>query len=208
MSEKSKHIEDIKEAISVSDQVVLFGKSDMEQLNEACVKYLKFKGYKIVKPINRFHNVKTLDELICFFYSRLDSRHPECVNSYRSMTKDRVTAKKFVEARMNASGINKKEALNECVEIVKTLFDYESEFHFKYEMNFKMFGQDKLGWITDKAIQIINRESRFRKEDLAEKRSEEMIKAQDTSNLGFNNLQEILEKLEKKNNGKKERGKS
>ena len=200
MSKESKYIEDIKEAVSVSDQVVLFGKPEMGQLDEACVKYLKFKGYKIIKPANRSHNVKTLNELICFFYSRLDSRHPECVNSYRSVIKDRVIAKKFIEARMKASDVNKKEALNECVEIIKVLFAYESEFHFKYEMNFKMFGQDKLGWITDKAIQIINRESKFRKEDLAEKRSEEMIRAQDTSQLGFNNLQEILEKLEKKNN--------
>ena len=155
---------------------------------------------KIIKPVVNVRNVKTSDELICFFYNRLDSRYPECVSSYRNVVKDRVTAKRFVEARMKASDINKKEALNECVEIVKAIFDYESEFHFKYEINFKIFGQDKLGWVTDKAIQIINRESKYKREDMAEKRAEEMIRAQDTSNLGFDNLQEILDKLEKKNN--------
>lgn len=198
--EENKYIEDIKKAVSAFDQTVLFGKLGTEELSEVCATYLKFKGYKVVKPVVGKFNVKTLDELICFFYSLLDLKHPNYVNSYRNIVKDRVIAKKFVAARMNTSSSNKKEALNECTEIIKTIFNYENEFHFKYEIRFNIFGQGKMGWITDKAIQIINRELKYKREDEAEKRIEEMIKAQDTSNLGFDNLQEILDKLEKKNN--------
>ena len=123
MSEESKYIEKIRESVLISDQTVLFGKSDMEHLIKACVEYLKFKGYKTIKPSTNVCNVKTLDELICFFYSRLDSKHPEYINSYRSIIKDRVIAKKFIESRMKASDVNKKEALNECVEIIKAIFE-------------------------------------------------------------------------------------
>ena len=201
MDEENNYIEKIREAILASDQTVLFGKPDVEQMVEACAKYLKFKGYKIIKPAGNICNVKTMDELICFFYSKLDSKYPEYVNNYRNVVRDRVVAKKFIESRMKVSGINKKEALKECVEIIKTVFDYETEFHFKYEMSFKMFGQDKLGWVTDKAIQIINRELKYKKEDDAERKRDVMIGVQDTENLGFDNLDEILEKLEKNKNG-------
>lgn len=199
--EENKYIENIKEAISSSDQTVLFINSGTEQLVDACTNYLKFKGYKITKPVDNICNVRTIDELICYFYTMLELKHPDCINSYRNMMKNRTIAKKFVEARMVASNINRKEALNECVEIIKTVFKYESEFHFKYEMNFKIFGQNKSGWITDKAIQIMNRELKYKKKANADKKMEEMIKAQDTENLGFDNLQDILDKLEK-NNGK------
>lgn len=199
---ESKYIEEMKEALSSTDQTVLFVESDTKRLIDTCVEYLKFKGYKIVKPVECICNVKTLAELVCFFYSLLDLKHPECVNSYRNEVKDRVIAKKFIAARMNISNTNKQEALKECVQIIKTIFDYEDEFHFKYELNFNIFGQDKMGWITDKAIKIINRELKYKIESDAEIRREEMIKAQDTENLGFDNLDEILEKLEKKNNGR------
>jgi hypothetical protein len=50
----------------------------------------------------------------------------------------------------------------------------------------------------------MNRGLDIEKEELAEKRREEMIEAQDPKDIGFSDLQEILDKLEK-DNGKKER---
>ena len=65
--EENKYIDEIKEALSSTDQTVLFVEPDAKRLIDTCVEYLKFKGYKIVKPVECVCNVKTLDELVCFF---------------------------------------------------------------------------------------------------------------------------------------------
>lgn len=194
------YIANIRNVVLVSDQSNLFVDDNNTQLINACIEYLKVSGYKIIELPKYIYTVKSLDELISFFYSMLELKHPGYISGYRNMSGDRAIAKRFVEARIKASGFNKKEALNECTEIIRTVFDHESEFNFKYKITFKIFGQDKLGWVTDKAIQIINNTLEIENEELAEKRREEMIDAQDTKNLGFDNLQGILDQLEKKNN--------
>ena len=196
---KNKHAIDIKEAILALDQTNLFTDCNNVKLIESCIEYLRSNGYKVVKLPKYISTVKSLDELISFFYSMLELRYPMYVNEYRNVVENRSIAKRFVEARSEINGFSKNESLNECAEIIRTVFNNEHEFNFKYKISFRIFGQDKLGWVTDKAIQIMNRGLELENEDLMEKKREKMIKAQDTENLGFNNLDEILDKLEKNN---------
>ena len=204
MAAENKYIVGIRNAISMADQNTLFSESNNVQLIEACIEYLKASGYKVIKLPKYNYTVKTLDELISFFYNMLELKHPGHVADHRDVAENRTIAKLFIKARANASGLNKKDVLNECAEIIRTIFNHEQEFNFKYKITFRIFGQDKLGWVTDKAIQIMNRGLDIEKEELAEKRREEMIEAQDPKDIGFGDLQEILDKLEK-DNGKKER---
>lgn len=196
---ENKYIVNIGKAISESDQNNLYSNGETTQLVMACIEYLKFKGYKVIQLPKGIDTVKSLDDLISFFYSILERKYPGYVSDYRNIAENRAIAKRFVEARRKVSGFSKKEALNECAEIIRTVFNHEHEFNFKYKMTFRLFGQDKFGWVTDKAIQIINKNLEVGYEELAEEMREEMIDAQDKKDLGFGNLQEILDKLEKDN---------
>lgn len=204
MSEND-YIVNIRSAVSESDQTNLFAEGKTTQLVKACIEYLKFSGYKVIQLPKYIYTVKSLDDLISFFYSMLELKHPGHVSDYRNIAENRAIAKRFVEARSKASGVSKKEALNECAEIIRTVFNHEYDFNFKHKMTFRLFGQDKFGWVTDKAIQIINKNLEVGYEELAEKRREEMIDAQDKKDIGFGDLQEILDKLEKDNGREKEK---
>ena len=196
---KNEYIVNIRKAVSESDQNNVFAGGGHTQLVKACIEYLKVSGYKVIQLPKYIYTIKSLDDLISFFYSMLELKHPGHVSDYRNIAENRAIAKRFVEARGKAGGINKKEALNECAEIIRTIFNHEHEFNFKYKMTIRLLGQDKFGWVTDKAIQIMNRGLDIKKEELAEEMREEMISAQDKKDLGFGDLQEILDKLEKDN---------
>lgn len=204
MSE-NEYIVNIRKAVSDSDQNNLYSNGETPQLVIACIEYLKFSGYKVVQLPKYIRIIKSLDDLISFFYSMLELKHPGHVSDHRNIAENRAIAKRFVEARSKASGINKKGALNECAEIIRTVFNNEYEFNFKYKITFRLFGQDKFGWVTDKAIQIINKNLEVGYEELAEKMREKMIDVQDKKDLGLGDLQEILDKLEKDNGRKKEK---
>ncbi len=196
---KNKHVIDIKESVLALDQTNLFTDCNNVKLIESCIEYLRSNGYKVIKLPKYSYSVKSLKDLIDFFYSVLELKHPEYIVYYRNGSSDMALAKLFVKSRIKISCISKKEAFNECAEIIRTIFNHEEEFKFKQKITFKILGQNKSVWITDKAVQIMNRGLDIKKEELAEKMREKMIKAQDTENLGFNNLDEILDKLEKNN---------
>lgn len=198
MSE-NKYIVNIRKAVSEFDQNNVFTGGETTQLVKACIEYLRFSGYKVVQLPKYLNIMKSLDDLISFFYSMLELKYPGHISDHRNIAENRAIAKRFVEARRKASGISKKEALNECAEIIRTVFNNEHEFNFKYKMTFRLFGQDKFGWVTDKAIQIINKNLEVGYEELAEEMREEMINAQDKKDLGFGDLQGILDKLERGN---------
>lgn len=196
---ENEHIVNIRKAILTFDQTNLFTDANAPQLIEACIEYLRSSGYKVIKLPKYRYSVKSLKDLIDFFYSMLELKHPEYIVYYKNGSNDRTLAKLFVESRIKISDISKKEAFNECAEIIRTIFNYEEEFKFKQKITFKILGQSKSVWITDKAVQIMNRGLDIRKEELAEKTREKMINAQGTKDLGFDDLQGILDKLEKDN---------
>jgi len=70
--------------------------------------------------------------------------------------------KLFVESR-EKTGLNRKFAIQECVSIIDAIFDYEEEFGFKNPIDINVLGQKKSGWITEKAIYILN--NKFKKEE-------------------------------------------
>ena len=196
MSE-NEYIEKLRVAVLKSDQSNIFIGSNTTKLKDACIDYLKFSGYKVIKVPKCARPVESLNDLIDFFYSTFESKHPGSIMYYKNGSEDSNIAKLFVESRMKVSDISKKEVFNECAEIIRIIFNHEEEFNFKHRITFKILGQNKSVWITDKAIQIMNRGLDIKKEELAEEMREEMIDAQDKKDLGFGDLQEILDKLEK-----------
>lgn len=185
------------DAVKKSEQVTLFSSSE-EDLEKACITFLKSKGYRVTKPVEYRFKIKSLDDLIKHFYLLLDSKHPEYVNVYRNIKRDRSIAKRFVDSRIEATGYSKELALAECGEIIATVFEHEKEFKFKHDISFGIFGQVKLGWITELAIKIMNKrlteETELRLADRIKKIEEEQEKEYV---LGFNDdVDAILKRIE------------
>lgn len=197
--EENEHIVNIRKAVLALDQINLYTDANVPQLTESCVEYLRNNGYKVVKLPKCVCPVKSLNDLISLFYNIMELKHPGDIMYYKNGSEDNNIAKMFVASRVKVSGISKKEAFNECAEIIRTIFNHEEEFNFKHRITFKVLGQNKSVWITDKAIQIMNRGLDINREEKAEKMREKMINAQDKNDLGFGDLQEILDKLENDN---------
>ena len=188
-------ISDIESNINVG-----FLSTDNERLAKACKKFLIHMGYKVIDPMKYTYNVKKLDDLFDLFYALLEYNHPELVDAHRNMNRDRALAKRFLDSRMDAGNLNKKQALCECAEIIKTVFDREDDFNFNLPLSFEMFGQQSAGWITKKAIYIMNSEKEKRDikivEGIQDKYIEEYLKEHSEESIGFD-IDEILENIEK-----------
>lgn len=188
-------ISDIENNINVG-----FLSTDNESLAKACKKFLIYMGYKVIDPMKYTYNVEKLDDLFTLFYAFLEYKHPELVDVYRNIKRDRAIAKRFLDARMEVGNLNKKQALCECAEIIKTVFDREDDFNFNLPLSFEMFGQQSAGWITKKAVEIMNSEKEKRDEKIVEgiqnKHIEEYLKEHGEESIGFN-IDEIFENLKR-----------
>lgn len=187
----------IKKALSETDQKSFLVPSEDEynELIEACRSFLLYSGYKVIEPVKYSYNIKKLDDLIDLFYAMLYNKHPEWAGGNISWDRYRGTAKQFVGERMKSSGLSKERAMNECGEIIKTIFDYEKDFNFNRPLSFGIFGQKNCGWITDKAVQIMNRESMNKESRKQKALISSYEKSYESEDTGFKDLDEILEKI-------------
>jgi len=194
---ESEFINKLRAAITASEQVNIFGNINyIDKIIEESIRYLRFKGFKVIEPKKFRNTINNIDDLIKYFYLLVNSMHPEGYVLSCNSGKDRSIAKRFVTNRMIATGASKEYALNECGEIIRTVFEHEDEFKFKYAINFSIFGQDNLRWVTDKAVQLMNKDLQEKEEEDAEKLREKAIATQDDSDLGFNDLDDLLAKME------------
>ena len=184
----------IRSALSDLDSNTLFN-SDYSGLKAACRDYLISEGYRVTDPVKRMHKITKLDQLIDLFYTLLQRDHPE-IGQARSKSRDFITAKRFLVSRVGNGGINKKEALNECYDIILTVFKHYDEFHFNIPIFFGMFGQGaKFGWVTQKALDIMYDKNKSKVESEYKHKVEN---ADDIGNdiIGIDELDNILNNLE------------
>jgi hypothetical protein len=189
-------VDDISKAINDSNQSSIFSNVNTDTaIEEACCRYLRFKGYSIFSPKKFSRKINGLDDLISYFYLLLNNRNKDGFMTSYNIVRDRVIAKRFLESRINISGANKEYALNECGEIIKTVFENEKEFNFKYEITFAIFGQGKLKWITDKAISIMNAKVKEKYDIESDVIRNRAMESYDTSDIGLGDIDEILNSM-------------
>lgn len=188
-------ISEIKEGIATYFTVDVFSGNSDKELVKACKEFLKHKGYKIVDPISDKTDISSIKDLVDLFYNLKAYNYPEEYNAHKNMVLDLRSVRFFVEARMAAENIIKEQALKECALIIRTLFTHEKEFKFKYPITLFSLGQKKSGWITEKALEIMNKSSYNRKEREAEELRQAVLNKQDTS---FNLFDDVLKEMEKK----------
>lgn len=190
-------IKKLKEALTHFDNGD-FLKSEKEKKDfvlSVCIELLLEEGYKVVEREKPKYNIRNYDDLIHLFYGFLEYRHPEFACNFRDLNRDRKIAKLFIEERARINNINKENALGECAEIIETIFIHEEEFNFKIPLTFGILGQQKLGWVTDKAIQIINRKKLNKNEERRAALIKSYEQSYESEAEGFGDLKEILKNL-------------
>jgi len=114
-------------------------------------------GYKVTEPIIVDEKIITLKDLRNYFYKKLWEKHPELATTHVELpwAQQMRAVKLFVESRQEL-GLNKKNAIQECVSIIDTIFEHEEEFNFNRPIDISILGQKKASWITAKAVYILN----------------------------------------------------
>ena len=95
--------------------------------------------------------------------------------------------------------------------LIHTVLKHESDFNFNMPLTFSAFGQANCGWITDKAIQIMNKkkakEDEYRAEVAQEACLNYYIEKHGEDSIGFD-LDKILKNTEEQNGKEEEKGNS
>ena len=160
----------------IEDQQDLFtGRSIEEARIEAAKLILLEQGYRVVDPIVVNGEIDNQKKLCNYFYMRMCSNHPN--RRYERSPNnllDMQMISKLVHARMD-TGLEEMGAIQECVSIIDTIFNYEEEFTFKYPVvDTTILGQGKSGWVTAKALKIMDDKIRDAEHEYLIKKAEEV----------------------------------
>jgi hypothetical protein len=156
-------------------------------------------GYKVSDPAVVNDKVVNLLDLRNYFYRRLWNKYPNNQYVEGNIKSEMRAFKLFVESR-EKTGLNRFNAIQECVEIINIIFDHADKFKFNRPIDLRVLGQGKAGWITHKAIIIMNDERQKRRE----KEVQEMISRHDEEqeidlDEKANELDMLLSKMEANN---------
>ena len=125
---------------------------------QACIEYLEELGYIVISPKKLdSSSVKTIDQLVDFFYGHLCYKHPNRTIHYsKSNKKDLKLASLFIKSRQEVCSSRLK-AIQECASIIRCVIENEDLFRFSEPLSsMAFFGQDNMKWVSDRAICIIN----------------------------------------------------
>ena len=116
-------------------------------------KILMSYGYKVIDPLEVNKSVTNIPELRKYFYARLWNKYPVRMQYYTQHPKEEMRVlREFVESR--EFNTNRNSAIQECVAIIDTLFDYEDNFRLEKPITDVMIF--RIGWIISLAISIMN----------------------------------------------------
>ena len=161
-------------------------------------------GYQVTDPILVDTKIITLTDLRNYFFMRLWSKYPSGQQySVDNIKSDLRLIRLFVESR-EEKGLNRFNAIQQCVAIIDIIFDYEEEFCFKEPMGIGILGQAKSSWITEKALYILNIKLKKEEELEIERRVDEIEASRKIDLKAISEeLKELLANVEA-DNGKKE----
>ena len=180
--------------------------TDEEREAKKIEKYREFlieKGFRVENPPKSLKfNIKTLDELINFFYSRMSLKHPDLKLVKRNFGRDRKIASAFVKSRME-KGINRQRAYSESAELIEILFREEERFKFKYPVtSIGILGQKNLRWVTEKLENMWLREKIYERSKNLREFNQKLEKAQEVEvELEQLDREDELEKILKEMDG-------
>lgn len=201
MSKFSNDIKLLKQAIDTleGNSPLIPEESRFNAVIKECVALLRANGYEVKKLPERLKTVKSLKALVDQFYLVLKFRHRDVV-PYREDKVDLSIAKALVNKVMELTGLDYNMAINFASNLIDIIFKFEKEFNFEPGSlySFRIFGQDKMAWVTDKAIRIYNREANNEDElmRMADKATEDYRRKHNVE-LGYGSVEDIQKLIEK-----------
>jgi hypothetical protein len=184
---------------------ILDGRTTAQKVEEA-IDFLKEHGYVVRGPVLVRDQVKTPAQLVRYFYDVLVKYRPESATIYGgNPARDRVMAKELINSRMK-TGCSRQRATTESCEIIDLLFKYESRLGLTHTIaSMVVLGQSKMGWVTEKLLQIRENLDRSLTKEENAKFFQRLYTEQEV-NIKTKNIEEAREKLDEvlENYGKKE----
>lgn len=160
----------LEEAIRLVEKAGYRVARDAEEARKVAVE----SGWQVTEPILVNNKVITLKDLRNYFFMRLWTKYPNRYKYYVDNIKNEFRLLRFFVESREEKGLNKFNAIQQCVAIIDAIFDYEEEFNFKTPIDIRVIGQAKAGWITEKALQLVNNNLLKSREKEAERRIAEM----------------------------------
>lgn len=190
---KSTDQAQLDHAISIVIKNGYYAVKDRDELKRLSIE----AGYKVAEPILVDDKIVTLEDLRNYFcrrlYLRYPSRHHDSIDN---VPREIRLLRLLVEARQK-TGLNKFNAIQECVAIIDTIFDYEDRFSFNKPINITMLGQKSYSWVTEKAITILNEKLTSEHAKNIEKQIDELddIHSEERDKARGNKLDNILKNM-------------
>lgn len=206
MPRKFNDILDDLEAVLVAAKQTTITGPNFDPIDNLCIEFLRERGYSVIKPTHYPLKVTKLDDIINLFYLLFNKHYPTFAAPYNSEARDRKIAKLFIESRMKADGISRTKALEQCAAIIETVFKNKDSFNFDPYPTFGVFGQQKLGWITEKALGFVNKDLEKFKEIETDKKIEAATIKLEESDMQIGWGDDVIDQLynkimEEKGNG-------
>jgi len=198
-----KELEDIlteMESVVTDARQMSIVEPDYGSIEKVCAKFLKLRNYGVHSPYVFAYKIKKLDDLVLLFHNLYRQKFPEHINLPVNEKKDRKIASAFIKGRMIAAGLSRHAAMQQCGEIIRTVFEHYEEFHFEIPLTFGVFGQQNLIWVTTKAVTLMNKKIEYY-EDLRNEASAEKTMEWWSKHNKAGWAQERIDKLHKKYEG-------
>ena len=121
----TRFIENLKKGINKFESKDLFleDKDLIKDLENLIIGFLKSKGYRVFEPMIYPFKCKNIEDLIKLFYILFKIKFNNLLVPYINKERDLAIAKAFVETRQAACDISYLEALNQCAQIIHTVFE-------------------------------------------------------------------------------------
>lgn len=189
----------IKE-LSESRDITLTPTKRFEAAVPYCRGFLEALGFKVVSPMTyRYDNINEIKQLIDFFYSTFNYMYPKEITPTREHHLDLKIAEELL-SRLTASGdLTRKQALRDAAQIIEVVLSTPKKFDKIFSIGFKMFTQEKMSWVTERALEIINN-TRSYQTSVYFDRLNDLCNETYEGEIGFN-----LDELEENDNGRKEK---
>jgi hypothetical protein len=121
-----------------------------KQKIDFCKQFMLDNGFLVWGPLIYKRQVKTIPQLVTFFYDTMARYRDSNKIFHASPSKiDRGVLSNLIKSRTSL-GMDKKRALSECCLFIEKLFEYENKLLDRPITSARVLGQDKMAWLTDR----------------------------------------------------------
>lgn len=166
----------------------------------SCIGLLSKHGYVVRQLPQHIGRLNNIGDLVNHYYNLLKCRKSKILPC-RESGPDLATAKSLIKNIQESLDYDYKDALHFAGRMIEHLFILEKDLDIAphiFTAFRTVFGQDKMGWITEQIIASINKEinSQEHLQGLADKETEIYIKKKQVS-FGWEDLDNLIKELDK-----------